>query len=48
MRFTGSGDVQIFDGRSWQPVESVLDDPEDGDRGEPDGSTGSDDSRRSQ
>jgi hypothetical protein len=35
MRFTETGDVEIFDGRSWTPIRSVLADPDGGIRGEP-------------
>jgi hypothetical protein len=24
MRFTGTGDVEVFDGSAWQPVDSLL------------------------
>ena len=26
VRFTGTGDVEVFDGTAWRPVESVISD----------------------
>jgi hypothetical protein len=26
MRFTGTGDVEVFDGRSWRPLASLMGD----------------------
>lgn len=35
MRFTRAGDIEIFDGTSWQPVEPLAGEAGLGDRGEP-------------
>jgi hypothetical protein len=32
IRFTGAGDLEIFDGTAWVPVRSVLTDPDIGQR----------------
>jgi len=35
MRFTRTGDIEIFDGTSWQAVEPLLGDEAIGDREQP-------------
>jgi hypothetical protein len=32
IRFTATGDVEVFDGENWRPVESIVDDPDLGNR----------------
>jgi hypothetical protein len=35
LRFTDTGDVEVFDGELWNQVQSLLADPDDAIRGHP-------------
>jgi hypothetical protein len=34
-RLSDLGDVEVFDGHDWTPLQSIIDDPNDGSRGDP-------------